>query len=366
MEPFRILHVVGNMNAGGMETLIMNIYRKINKDLIQFDFLVHSSNKSAYEDEIINLGGNIFHFTLLDDMNILKYIKDLNEFFRKHSEFKVVHGHHSAFGYLYLKIAKNHGVSCRIAHSHIAFFSKTIKGYLKFLVTRFFKKYATVKFACSKAAGDYMYGKNSNYSIIRNGIDAKQFSFSNKLRQKIRDDFRIKSSTIVVGHVGRFHDQKNHSFIVDVFSEYRKKNPDSVLLLIGIGPLLEEIKLKVKKLNLQDSVFFLGERNDVSSLMQAFDVVLFPSLYEGLPLTLIEAQASGLPIVCSDTITDETCISTNYHRLSLNDKKDLWVIKILECINNNREIAYRNVIENGYDSQNVANDLLEFYLSFNK
>lgn len=343
--------------------MLMNWYRKIDREKVQFDFLVHHQAESCYEAEIRNLGGVVHHLSFADDHNVLKYKKDLIVFFEDHPEYKIVHGHHSSYGQWYLKAAKQAGVPVRISHSHIASFSRTATGVFFFFMSRKYKKYANVHFACSKAAGDYMYGKMP-FEVINNGIDTEKFTYSQTARQRIRLEYGIKDGTTLFSHVGRFHHQKNHDFLIDVFNAYNEKNPDCALFLIGEGPLQGKVREKANKLGLTDKVFFLNNRSDVPDLLSASDLFLFPSFYEGLPLTLVEAQTSGLPIVCSDTITDETKLTDYYFPLSLSDSLSKWVDTIILAKKQivDRSSANLVVKKGGYDSYDVAMKIQKFYL----
>lgn len=364
MIPIRVLHVVGNMDAGGMETLVMNWYRKIDKSVVQFDFLVHTKKKAFYEDEINSLGGRVYHFSILDDKNIFKYIRQLYVFFRIHKEFEIIHGHHSALGPIYLFLAKISGVKTRISHSHIASYSKSFRGRTKYLITRFFGTFANYHFACSVAAGRYMYG-NVEFEVINNGIDVERFKFRLENRREIRSDFNINESQLLIAHVGRFHDQKNHSFIIDVFYEIKKMFDSSKLLLVGQGPLKDKTEEKVRKLDLMDDVIFAGSRSDVEKILSASDVFIFPSLYEGLPLTVVEAQCSGLPVICSDNVTTETKLTDLYNTMSLNESPQKWARKIHDLINApiNRSSSFNLIRQAGYDSVDVVNKIQNFYLN---
>lgn len=363
-NPVRVLQVVGNMSYGGLETLIMNLYRKVDRSKIQFDFLAYTKQKGLYDDEILEMGGRVYHLSFRDDKDLLKYIRDLRRFFADHPEYKVVHGHLAAIGSVYLNEAQKAGIPCRISHSHIASFSKTPRGFIKHLMNRRFGKYATHNFACSKAAGRYMYG-NKEYMIINNGIDCCKFAFDNLERNRIRTEMNLGNKLVFI-HVGRFFDQKNHTFLIDIFSEIKKIRNDSVLLLIGVGPLQERIREKCNLLGIEHEVKFLGSRTDVPSLLSASDVFLFPSLYEGLPLTVVEAQASGLPIVCSNQITEEVVMTESCYRISLNLGAKQWAKKAIEISDNSidRKKKYKIVLKCGYDSKDVISNLQDFYLSF--
>lgn len=366
-EPIRVLHVVGNMGAGGLETLIMNWYRTIDRNKIQFDFLVHKESRAFYEDEIIALGGRIYHCSFLNDYNYIKYKRFLKSFFAEHNEYKIIHGHHSALGVFYLKQASKAGIPARISHSHIANFSKTARGLIKYGITRLFGKYANIHFACSKAAGNYMYGSRYSFEVINNGIDVERFKYNEINRHNIRNNLNVNDKHVII-HVGRFHDQKNHSFLIDIFNEVHKIDSDTVLLMVGVGPLQKSIKNKVKELGLEDNCLFLNNRDDVQDLLSAADVFLFPSLYEGLPLTLIEAQTSGLPIVCSNTITLETRVTNNYYPLPLNMGSTEWAKIVIEHYYDdiNRKDACVIVKDSGFDNNDVVEKMTELYCLYSE
>lgn len=363
MKPIRVLHVVGNMESGGMETLIMNWYRAIDRQKVQFDFLTHTQRPGFYDEEIRSLGGNIYRLSVLDDKNIVRYCSDLRLFFKQHRQYAVVHGHHSFFGPFYLREAYRAGIPARIAHSHIANFSRTFKGIVKYFVTRNYSRHANLLFACSECAGTYMFGKKAAFTVIHNGIDVDRFCFRDDIRAEMRNQLGIAGKNVLV-HVGRFHDQKNHSFLIDIFANVYQKDPDAVLLLIGVGPLENTIKAKVKELKLEHCVFFLERRSDVAEILSASDVFVLPSLYEGLPLVLVEAQSAGLCVLCSTNVTEETRLTENYHTLSLKESADKWadeIIHLLHC-QADRNSSAETVRNCGYDSKCIALEMQQFYL----
>lgn len=367
-EPIRILHVVGSMGTGGMETLIMNFYRNIDREKVQFDFLVHKNKKGFYDQEIEEMGGRIFRLSVLSDKNLFKYLKDLTGFFQTHPEYKVVHCHHNSLGVFVLHAAKKAKVPCRISHSHTAGFMKSVRGIFNYCFSRFFKVYATDRFACGKEAGKYMYGKR-NFKIISNGINIEKFRFKEDIRNLRRKELGYSDCFVII-HVGRFFSVKNHEFLVQVFHDIHQKNASARLILVGVGPLKEKIVNMVKSLGLEKCVWFAGQRSDVNELLCAADVFLFPSLYEGLPVTLVEAQCSGIPIVCSDRVTKEIRIENQYCTLSLNAGYDIWSKAVLQFNSSDctadRESAYQLVQAAGYDSKQIANELVEFYSNYYK
>lgn len=325
-EPIRILNIVPNMRAAGIETFIMNVYRNIDREKVQFDFLVHNMKREFFDDEIEKLGGKIYRCTYKDDKDIFKYIKDLNMFFKKHKEYKIVHGHMQSMMPLYLLIAKINNIPVRIAHAHNGSYEKSIKGFILHVFSRFSKCFSTNNWACSEIAGKYLFGKKP-FEVIYNGIDIKKFEFNGEVREQKRKELNIDDDIFVIGHIGRFELQKNHEFIINLFNELNKENKKTILILIGEGKLENKIKEKVKKLNLEKAVFFLGVRNDVNELYNAFDCFILPSIYEGLPVVGIEAQIANLNCLFSDKITPELLISNNALRLPL--RTDKWVNSLI-------------------------------------
>ena len=358
----RVLNIVPNMRAAGIETFIMNVYRNIDRDKVQFDFLVHNQKEEFFDEEIKKLGGNIYRLSFKDDKNIFKYIRDLNNFFKTHKEYKIVHGHMQSMMPLYLYISKKNKVPIRIAHSHNGNYEKTIKGIILHIFSRFSKCFSTHNFACSDVAGKYLFGK-SKYEVIYNGIDIKKFQFDENTRKQVRNDMDVNNK-FVIGHIGRFELQKNHKYLINIMKELKDKN--MVLWLIGEGKFENEIKKIVKQNNLEKQVVFLGIRKDVDQLYQAMDCFVLPSLYEGLPVVGIEAQISGLNCLLSNKITQELKLSNKVKYLSINDEniKD-WVSEI-KTINKNIN-QNRKIDETEYQIFNInyiAEKLLKKYIKY--
>ena len=319
-SPIRILQVLAGMNRGGAETFIMNVYRKIDKTKVQFDFLLFREEECDFNEEILELGGKIYWIPRYSGKNHFKYIKAWKTFFKDHPEYKIIHGHVRSTASIYLKIANKNGLTT-IAHSH----STSSRGsQLERLVKKSFQlpiRYiADHLFSCSDEAGEWLYGRKSmkkdKYHLLKNAIDTKAFKYSRSIREEKRRELGIQNNK-VIGHVGSFTPPKNHTFIIDVFKEIYGKDNDAVLLLVGDGKLRSSIEKKIKNMNLTESVVMTGVRSDVPELLQAMDIMVFPSLFEGLPVTLIEAQASGLPCIVADTITPEVGISDSLKFLSL-------------------------------------------------
>lgn len=361
-KPIRVLHVLQRMEAAGVQTLLMSIYRNIDRSKVQFDFLVHYKEEQFFDKEVEALGGRIYKFSVREDHNVIKYLRELKDFFYNHPEYKIVHGHMPVLGLFYLKAAYKAGVQTRIAHAHTDRSYNSVKGYISSVMKRLYPVFANHYFACSQSAGNHVF-KNKNFEIIKNAIMTERFVYNEQKRLDKRQELNINDK-LVVGHAGRFAEHKNHAFLIDVFSEIVKIRPDSVLLLIGGGELKEEIKQKVKLLNLEEKVKFMGIRADVNELYQAMDVFVFPSIFEGLGIVNIEAQASGVLTVCSTAVPDEANISPNYMAISLDEPAENWARMILERVQAGveREKADKYVVEAGYDAKTLAKRMQNFYL----
>ncbi len=359
MKQIRVLHVVTHMQRGGLESMIMNYYRNIDRDKIQFDFLVHRNYESAYDKEIESLGGKIYHLPVLNPLS-LNYRKQLNQFFQQHPEYKIVHVHQDCLSSVILKAAKKNNVPVRIAHSHNANQDKNLKYLIKLYYRQFIPKYATDLFACGKEAGDWMF-KGKEYQIVTNAISAKNYTYSIPTKNKIRDELKM-ANEYVVGLVARFSLQKNHDFLLDIFNEIVKINSNSKLLLVGDGDLRQQIEEKINNLYLQDKVILTGVRSDVSDLLQAMDVFVMPSLYEGLPLSIVEAQASGLPCFISDKVPIECKKTDLVTQISLSESPEYWAKQILKVKDMERRNTYKEIVESGFDIEENVKQLQEFYL----
>lgn len=359
-DQIRILHVVTYMGRGGLETMIMNYYRHIDRSKVQFDFLVHRDLRADYDDEIEALGGRIFRFPRLVPWS-RSYLKTLERFFRAHPEYKIVHVHQDCLSSVILKVAQKCGVPIRIAHSHNSNQDKNLKYPIKLFYKQFIPTYATHLFACGKDAGDWMFG-GVPYQILNNAIDTRQYAFDINTRQQMRSRFEINDATFVVGHVGRFHPQKNHAFLLDVFANVKTKLPGAVLLLVGDGDLRAKIEQKANLLGISDSVIFTGVRSDVPDLMQAMDCFVFPSHYEGLGIVAVEAQAVGLPCIVSDGVPKE-CVKTNLVKhIPLAASTAQWAEEIIKLDGVVRQNTRDQIVAEGYDIETNAQWLENFYL----
>lgn len=364
-EPIRILHVFGEMNRGGAETMIMNLYRNINRSKIQFDFMVHTNAKCVFDDEINKLGGKIYRVPRYRGKNHIVYVRKWKQFLETHLEYKIIHGHIRSTAIIYLKLAKKYGLTT-IAHSHNTSSGSGVSALVKNIFQYPIRYNADYLFACSIPAGKWLFGEkvlqNQKFKILNNAIESKKFSFNKEIRDEKRNQLNLNKK-FVVGHIGRFHSQKNHDFLIEIFKEIHNSYENAVLLLVGDGRLRPSIEKKVEDLELSDFVIFMGIRADISEILQATDLFLFPSLYEGLPVTLVEAQASGLKCIISDKIAKEIEITDQVEFVSLNKSAEHWAKEVLKYVDGYaRKNYFKEIIKAGYDIEKNSNWLQEFYL----
>ena len=368
-EPIRIAHIVGKWLGGGVEAVIMNYYRHIDRDKVQFDLICDNDSTDIPYEEIEKLGGKVI--LIPPYQKVFKYIKELKRVL-KEGEYKIVHSHINTLSVFPLYAAKKAGVPVRIAHSHSTTNKKEWKKNLMKLALRpFAKTFATDYFACSELAGRWLFGDKTfdegKVYVLNNAIDLDKFKYDEKIRKEKRKELKIKDDTIVIGHIGRFVEQKNHRGLIDIFNEIHKLNENTILLLAGQGPLLEEMKEKVKSLDLEKNVKFLGQRSDANELYQAFDVFLLPSLYEGLPVVGVEAQAAGLLCILSDDMTKETKVLETTEFLSLSATPTVWANILLQSLEKyKRKDTLNEITKNGFNIQEEAHKLDEKYIEFNK
>lgn len=370
-KPIRILLLFTVMDRGGAETMVMNYYRHIDRQQIQFDFMVHREQRGAYDDEIESMGGRIYRMPPIYPQNFIRYKRMLKEFFDEHDEYQIIHSHMSELGYFAFEEAKRHGVPVRICHAHNApdFKHENLIQYIK-LVPRYYfirriRHLTTDFFVCSNIAGVWLYGKErqNEFVFMRNAIETEKFLYNVDETNAIRQELGILNQRLIC-HVGRFNKQKNHSFLIDIFKEIHEIDADSILLLIGDGDLRKEIEDKVNRLNLQDNVRFLGVRGDVPQLLKASDVLLFPSYYEGLSVVLVEAQATGIRCVVTNSLAKETVICTDQMKLvPLQKSAKEWANIVLNEKSDNREHAVEIMKEKGWDVGVNAKWLQDYYLN---
>lgn len=369
MEPFRVLQITSGMDMGGIETMVMNLYRHMDRQKIQFDFVEYGDKIWYYDPEIEELGGRIYRFPG-GRSGFSGRMQAYRELFRTHPEYTVIHTHASSVTGTILstdRMAKKCGIPTRILHSHT---SQPEHPFSVAGARHFIQKYlnnglVTDMFACSQTAGAFMYGKRvfeKRGTLIHNAIDPARYTFSPETRRRMREEFHL-DDCLVMGHVGRFDYPKNHEFLVEIFAALYRIRPDSRLLLVGIGEHMDAIREKVSNLGLQDKVVFAGLRRDVADVMQAMDVFVMPSRYEGLPLVSIEAQGAGLPCVFSENVTREVSVTPNTQFCSLEKPADVWAEIILNSLEGfERRDTTALLAQAGYDIRLVAQHLQEFYL----
>lgn len=361
-SPVKILYIHGGiMNRGGTESFMMSYFRCFDRKKIIIDFMVHGYEKGYYDEEILETGSKIINVPVKSQQPF-KYNKILKKVFQS-GEYPIVHSHLDAMSAWTLKIAKKCGVPHRIAHSHNTahLTENKMKLAINEIARKQITKYATDCFACSDLAGKWLFN-DAPFKVIHNAINISKYQYSGELRTTLRNSLGISESTYVIGHVGRFDTQKNHEFLVEVFSKVIEVIPNSTLLLIGEGWKMEQIKEKVSNCQLNEKVLFLGSRADVNELYNAMDLFVLPSLFEGLSVVAVEAQANGLECLFSDKTTQEAKMSDNVEFLPL--KVDVWAEKIIDSYKC-KKMRFDNtnaLIEHGYEIKSAAEKLQEYYL----
>ena len=363
-EPIRILHVLGGLSLGGAESRIMDLYRSTDRRKMQFDFLVHSSQKEHFDEEIEALGGRIYRVPRFKVYNLFSYKRALKRFFAQHHEFRAVHGHMTSTAAIYLPIAKKAGIPIAIGHARSAGVAGGLKGFLTKCLRRPLKYRADYCLACSKEAGEAVYGKKwadtGRVEVIPNAIDAAKYVYDENVRNEMRRELGL-SDKLVIGHVGSFREAKNHGFLSHKYQQIYKTRKDAVMLFIGDGALREAIEKQVSAAGLIDAVRFLGNQARVSPYYQAMDYLVFPSLYEGLPGTVIEAQAAGLRCLVSDAVTREAGITELAEFYSLHRTASEWAAQVVENCKYERENRLSDIQRAGFDISAQAARYEEIY-----
>ena len=359
----RILHVLTAMDRAGTETMLMNYYRAIDRDEIQFDFAVSAEGKCNYDDEILSLGGRIYHYPRYRGVNHFAYKKWWNEFFKEHSEYKIVHGHIGSTAAIYLKIAKKYGCYA-IAHSHNIWGAPSPRMAVWRAYSYRTRYVADYFFGCSMDAVVARYGAEvandpGRSCVIRNAIDASLYSYDPDVSAQVRSELGI-GDELVVGTVGRLTEQKNPFFIIRLIEELKKTGDRFVFVWAGDGELKDRILDQLKEKGIEDSVKMLGVRNDIPRLLQAFDVFVFPSVFEGLGVAAVEAQAAGVPTLCSTNVVAEAGVTDLCSFLSLDDI-DEWTRRIRSYIGYEKKNEYDSIAAAGYDIHGAAETLTDFY-----
>lgn len=359
----KVLCLISCMNTGGAETFLMKIYRQIDKTKYQMDFGVNIQQKGFYDDEITALGGKIYYIPPKSS-NIKQFKKQLDAVIRKEKYEAVLRITSSAAGFLDLKVAKKAGVGRCCARSSNSSDGGSLLSVIAHRMGRMlYGKYVDVKIAPSDLAAKYTFGKKAyndhEVNILHNAVDISIFQYKESYRSQIRNELNIGKSAVVIGHIGRFYEQKNHVFLIKIFEKICEMNKDAVLLLVGDGPLKNNIRKIIEDYHLENRVIFLGVRSDIDRILSAMDVFVLPSLYEGMPNVVIEAQATGLPVVLSDTITQEVNITGLVEFCSLSESENIWAKKVLSKIGIQRESRGQQFIKEQYDIQSVADQFVK-------
>lgn len=363
-EPARILHVLGALELGGAESRIMDLYRCIDKEKMQFDFMIHTTKECYFNKEIRELGGNIYCVPCFRLYNYFSYKKAWKVFFEEHKEFQAVHGHMTSTATIYLPVAKVGGVPITIAHARSAGVDKGLKGKLTRFLRRNLAKRTDLRIACSQIAAESVFGKKAadagEVKIIPNAIDLEQFNYDRAKREEMRKELGV-SNKWVIGHVGRFHYAKNHLYLIRIFAEIVKQNDDAVLMLLGDGDDRGNAEAFVEELGLREKVLFMGNKKNVSDYYQAMDYVVFPSRYEGLPGTIVEAQAAGLRCLISDTIASEVACTDLVSYESIEKEPKVWAEVVIAGKEYERGNKIEEMRQKGFDVSGQASMYEEIY-----
>ena len=385
VEAVRVLHVLGNTNLGGAESRIMDLYRHTDRNRVQFDFLVHSGEEGFYEKEIRELGGRIFRVPRFRIYNYFSYRKALKEFFQEHHEFALIQGHMTSTAAIYLPIAKKAGVKKTAAHARSAGVDKGLKGTMTRFLRRNLADKADYLFTCSELAGISVYGEKAVQEgktiFIPNAIDCAGFTFDPKKRKKMREELGL-ADAFIIGHVGRFHYAKNHEYLIRVFEKLCRMSAGACgstaengadqkyhLILLGEGPLMEDTRKLAEELGVADRVHFLGNHKNIADYYQVMDYFVYPSRYEGMPGTIVEAQASGLPCLMSDTICREVIATDLVETMSIEKEPKVWAEVLQRRMDAlvpkqvNREKYAAKMAAAGFDVQAQAERMMRFYES---
>lgn len=358
-EPIRVAQMMTDMNYGGVEMVVMNYYRHIDRTRVQFDFFALEGSAVPQREEIERLGGRVYIVPKYTHLSA--YEKEIIRLF-KQNQYKIVHSHMNTLSVFSLWGAKKAGIPNRIAHNHsTAGKGETKKNIIKYVLRPFAKIYPTKLCACSQYAGEWLYGKNAEFQVFNNAIDLSRYSYDPQKAAAVRKELGLEDK-LVVGHIGRFCYQKNHDFLIDIFNEIHKQRQEAVLLLIGEGELEQDIRNKVKKLDLTDSVRFMGKQKDTSKFYQAMNCFVLPSRYEGLGVVAIEAQACSVPVICSTAVPKDAKITSSVKFIGLDESSSNWADCVLDVIKTQVKRNEREEVRKaGYDIEVEAQKLTDFY-----
>lgn len=361
----RILQIVGTMDMGGIENFIMNVYRNIDRNKIQFDFLIHKETKAIFEDEIIEKGGRVYKISSIAKIGHFKYKKELEKFLKKHLEYKIIHSHYNEISGIILDVAKRNGIKYTIAHSHSAnarynsCLEKMYKRYSRSMIN----KNADIALACSEIAGRWLFGTKRNFEIIENGIEIEKYLYNKNDREKVRKEFELKDE-FVIASIARFNKAKNHEFMVKIMERLENIDVKIKLYFFGEGEEEKKIKCLIKERNLKN-IEFKGVQKDIYRILNGMDLLLFPSLYEGLGIVAIESQANGLTVLCSENIPKEADLNFGlFKSIDLENNFEEWTNEIIKLKNNGsrKEIKREQIVNSKYNIRNVVKKLEKIYL----
>lgn len=362
-EPIRVLCVFSTLDRGGAESMCMNLYRHIDRSKVQFDFVKHESQKGHFEEEIVQLGGRIFTAPRLRFTKIASYISWWKRHLKQHPEHKIIHGHFFTISAVYFCVAK-HFNRVTIGHIHS---SKPVKmgksDYVKAFLLKFVEKYADYCFACSQNAGNWVY-PHRKFKVINNAVDAEKFRANPEKRVIARNLLGINKDELVIGTVGNFSTVKNPMATIAIVEKILKRVPTAKFLWVGDGYLREQIEKEIEKRHLSQNIILAGIRSDVDLMLQAMDAFILPSLFEGLPVVAIEAQAAGLKCFLSDTVTREADITGRCTYINNTDYVG-WAEEICSA-DLTKVDTYDQICEAGYDVQKSAEWIQEFYMKLSK
>ncbi len=353
----RVLHVFGQMNLGGAEVMIMNIYREVDRSQFQFDFVVHTDKECVFDREILSLGGRILRVPRYTVSNHLQYVKAWRELLEQNRDYRIIHTHIRSTASLFLPIARRLGMTT-IVHSHSTATGSGIKGALRSLLQRPLRKSADLKLACSTQSGEWLFGRGSDFHVVNNPVDLSKFEITNDQIKSLMDSLGLGNERIIL-HVGRFNEAKNHKFLLEIFERFTHICDNAILLLVGSGELMIQMENQVERMGLSDRVRFLGTRRDVNVLMRVADAMVFPSLWEGFPVTLVEAQAAGLPTLISDVITDDVMLTPMLTKLSLKASPERWAEELMKLHRSDDQEF--SLVGSDYDAKCVASEICNYY-----
>lgn len=361
-EVIKVLHVVGRMDRGGTEALLMSLLYTVDRTHYQFDIVEQTQDTCDYDQEIMNLGSKIYRAPRISPNSLSEYRRWWSDFYKEHPEYQIVHGHSRGSAPIYLDEARKAG-RITILHCHNNSHGRGVKGLIRYIWQLPLRKLADYNFACSFDSGISQFGKKGKFEVIKNGIRTKRYIWNPEIRNRIREEFQLKEE-FVVGNVARFEEQKNHEFLLKVFYEIQKKCPEARLMLVGQGTLEPQIHTQARELQIEKKIIYTGVRSDVNELMQAMDVFVLPSHFEGLGIVNIEAQAAGVPCFVSDkVIPPEVDLTDLMNHISLECSPEEWADQILDGridITERRD-ASREIIDSGFDIKSTCDKLCEFY-----